>query len=158
MAVALTPSTVLLRALRARPIAASQRPRVANSIAALQIKRTYFSVHHPEPPPFAENQDRILSAAVNRVPEHGFTQKALALGAKDTGYLDVTVQLFPRGVFDLVNYHLVTQRLALKDNVQFPEGGRLGLGAKVRTLAMARLRANAHIIQHWQEVREVPLT
>ena len=158
MAVALKPSTVFLRALRASPVATSQYPRLANSIAALPLKRTYFSVHHPEPPPFAENQTRILSAALSRVPEHGFTQKALALGAKDAGYLDVTVQLFPRGVCDLINYHLVTQRLALKDNVQFPEGGRSGLGAKVRTLAMARLRANADIIQHWQEVRETPLT
>ncbi|OAG36143.1 rpsU-divergently transcribed protein [Fonsecaea monophora] len=112
--------------------------------------RTYFSVHHPDPRPFPEIQDRILSAAIIRVPEHGFTERALALGAKDAGYLDVTVQLFPRGVFDLINYHLVTQRLALKDTVQFPEGSTLGLGPKIRTLTMARLRANADIIHQWQ--------
>jgi ubiquinone biosynthesis protein COQ9 len=117
-----------------------------------QSIRTYFSIHHPDPPPFQETQQRILSAALNRVPEHGFTQKALILGAKDAGYLDVTVQLFRRGVFDLINYHLVTQRLALKDHVQFPEGEKLGLGAKVRTLAMARLRANADVIHQWQGV------
>ncbi|KIW89414.1 rpsU-divergently transcribed protein [Cladophialophora bantiana CBS 173.52] len=114
------------------------------------LRRTYFSIHHPDPPPFPETQDRILSAAISRVPQHGFTEMALALGAKDAGYLDVTIQLFPRGVFDLINYHLVTQRLALKDTVQFPKGSTLGLGAKLKTLTMARLRANADVIHQWQ--------
>jgi ubiquinone biosynthesis protein COQ9 len=114
--------------------------------------RTYFSIHHPDPPIFQETQQRILSAALACVPEHGFTERALSLGAKDAGYLDVTVQLFPRGAFDLINYHLVTQRLALKDHVQFPEGEKLGLGAKVRALAMARLRANKDVIHQWQGV------
>ena len=84
------------------------------------------------------------------------------LGARQAGYLDVSTQLLPRGVFDLVNYHLVTQRLALKDAVQFPEGAdsgsgkQLGIGAKVRTLALARLRANEPIIHRWQEVSWAP--
>ncbi|KAJ9603609.1 Ubiquinone biosynthesis protein coq9, mitochondrial [Cladophialophora chaetospira] len=141
---------VLPKVLRASAVSTSRRLRLAGANAPLQLKRSYFSVHHPDAPPFAETQDRVLSAAIDRVSEYGFTQRALALGAKDAGYLDVTVQLFPRGVFDLINYHLVTQRLALKDNVQFPEKGGLGLGAKVHTLTMARLRANANIIQHWQ--------
>ncbi|OCT52994.1 Ubiquinone biosynthesis protein coq9, mitochondrial [Cladophialophora carrionii] len=140
----------LTKALRACSVTTSQPYRFANTVATYRVKRTYFSIHHPHPPPFAETQDRILSAAMKRVPEHGFTQRAMTLGAKDAGYLDVTVQLFPRRVFDLINYHLVTQRLLLKDSVQFPEGGRLGMGGKVRTLAMARLRANADIIQHWK--------
>lgn len=118
-----------------------------------RLERSYYSLHHPDPLPFSETQEQILSAAVARVPTHGFTDDALSLGAKDAGYLDVTVQLFPRGAFDLINYHLVKQRLALKNNVQFPEGAPLGLGAKVRTLAMARLRANADIIHQWQGVR-----
>ncbi|KAI9873185.1 MAG: Ubiquinone biosynthesis protein coq9, mitochondrial, partial [Watsoniomyces obsoletus] len=85
-----------------------------------------------------------------RVPEHGFTERALTLGAKDAGYLDVSVQLFPRGVFDLINYHLVTQRLALKRNVQFPEDVKLAVGRKVKTLTMTRLRANKDIIHQWE--------
>ncbi|KAL1597226.1 Ubiquinone biosynthesis protein coq9, mitochondrial [Paraconiothyrium brasiliense] len=48
--------------------------------------------------------------------------------------MDVSTNLLPRGVFDLVNYHLVTQRLALKSSVQFPSAGeqgkKLGTGAK----------------------------
>ena len=119
-------------------------------------KRSYYSLHHPDPSPFSETQDRILSAAIAHVPKYGFTDEALSLGAKDAGYLDVTVQLFPRHAFDLIHYHLVKQRLALKNNVQFPEGTQLGLGAKVRALAMARLRANADIIHQWQGVRVKP--
>jgi ubiquinone biosynthesis protein COQ9 len=92
----------------------------------------------------------ILSAALKRVPEHGFTERALTLGAKDAGYLDVSVQLFPRGVFDLINYHLVTQRLALKRNVQFPEDVKLAVGRKVKTLTMTRMRANKDIIHQWE--------
>jgi ubiquinone biosynthesis protein COQ9 len=144
MSIAASPSAVLLSASRAS--------LAASSLASTRLKRTYFSVHHPDPPSFSETQERILSAAISRVPEHGFTQRALVLGAKDAGYLDATVQLFPRGVFELINYHLVTQRLGLKHNVQFPEEGRLSLGAKVKTLAMARLRANTDIIRHWQGV------
>ncbi|KEF62630.1 uncharacterized protein A1O9_00603 [Exophiala aquamarina CBS 119918] len=112
--------------------------------------RTYFSSYHPDLRPFPPAQEHILSAALDRVPQYGFTEDALVLGAKDAGYLDVTVQLFPRGVFDLVNFHLVSQRLALKDNVQFPSSANLGLTSKVKSLAMARLRANKDIIHQWQ--------
>ena len=112
--------------------------------------RPYYSQYHPESPPFPPAQETILSAALKRIPEHGFTERALTSGAKDVGYLDVSVQLFPRGVFDLILYHLVTQRLALKDNVQFPEDVKLSVERKVKTLAMARLRANKGIIHHWQ--------
>lgn len=116
----------------------------------------YHSYEHPSPPPFPPAESAILSAALTHVPSHGFTAAALKLGARDAGYLDVSTNLFPRGVFDLVNYHLVTQRLALKESVQFAaegEGGkRLGTGAKVRALTLARLRANAPLIHRWQEV------
>lgn len=115
--------------------------------------RTYYSQHHPEPPPFPDAQEKILSAAMHHVPAHSFSSTALAEGAKQTGYLEVSVQLFPRGVFDLINYHLVTQRLALKDRVQFPEDSKLGVGQKVKRLTFERLRANEHIIHQWQSVR-----
>ena len=112
--------------------------------------RPYSAYHHPTAPPFPKAQESILSAAVKHVPEHGFTDKALSLGAKDAGYLDISIQLFPRRSFDLINYHLVTQRLALKDRVQFPEDVKLGVGRKIRTLAMTRLRGNKEIIGQWQ--------
>jgi ubiquinone biosynthesis protein COQ9 len=121
-------------------------------VHSLPLARTYYSIHHPDPHPFPQTHEKILSAALDRVPQYGFTEEALTMGAKDAGYLDVSVQLFPRGVFDLIDYHLVTQRLALKNNVQFPDNARLGLGSKVRILAMARLRANKKIIHQWQGV------
>ena len=121
-----------------------------------QIDR-YHSYEYTQPPPFPPAESAILSSALSHVPNYGFTLDALKLGAKDAGYLDVSTNLLPRGVFDLVNYHLVTQRMALKDSVQFPAEGelgakKLGVGAKVRTLTLARLRANEPIIHRWQEV------
>ena len=116
------------------------------------LGRSYHSEHHPEPPPFLPVQTAILSASLNRVPECGFSSQALSLGAKDAGYLEVSVQLFPRGVYDLINFHLVTQRLALKDSVQFPVDAKLGTGKKVRVLTLERLKANKDIIHQWQAV------
>ena len=112
--------------------------------------KSYHSEHHPNPPPFPPAHDAILSRALNRVPEYGFTEQALSLGAKDAGYLEVSTQLFPRGVYDLIKYYLVSQRLALKTLVQFPENSKLGIGKKVRVLTLERLRANKDIIHHWQ--------
>lgn len=120
---------------------------------ALKGSRTwYHSEHHPDPAPFPPAQTSILSAALNRVPEYGFSSQALLLGAKDAGYLEVSVQLFPRGAYDLINYHLVTQRLALKDRAQFPADANLGVGKKVRVLTLERLKANNDIIRQWQGV------
>jgi ubiquinone biosynthesis protein COQ9 len=139
--------TVAVRPPLIRCLRCPSRPRYFPS------SRSYYSRHHPDPSPFPPAQDSILSAALGRVPEHGFSDKALTLGATDAGYIDVSTQLFPRGAFDLINYYLVTQRLALKDHVQFSEDVKLGVGRKIRTLAMARLRANKNVIHHWQGVR-----
>ncbi|KAF2477857.1 ubiquinone biosynthesis protein COQ9 [Lindgomyces ingoldianus] len=122
---------------------------------------SYHSYEYVQPPPFPPAESAILSAAISHVPNYGFTSTALNLGARDAGYLEVSTNLLPRGVFDLINYHLVTQRLALKDTVQFPSEGeqgsakKLGVGAKVRTLTLARLRANQPIIHRWQEALAV---
>ncbi|KAH7350283.1 COQ9-domain-containing protein [Pyrenochaeta sp. MPI-SDFR-AT-0127] len=123
--------------------------------AACRQQSLYHSYDYAQPPPFPPAEFAILSSAYAHVPNHGFTVDTLKLGARDAGYLDVSTNLLPRGVFDLVNYHLVTQRLALQNSVQFPndgeQGKKMGVGAKVRTLALARLRANEPVIQHWQE-------
>jgi ubiquinone biosynthesis protein COQ9 len=63
----------------------------------------------------------------------------------------VSVNLLPRGEYDLVDYHLVTQRLSLKNRVQFPPEASTGIGRKVRALALERLRGNEPIIGRWQE-------
>ncbi|KAH4006888.1 hypothetical protein HBH64_006440 [Parastagonospora nodorum] len=120
--------------------AASHRPVAA----ACRQRCSYHSYDYAEAPPFSKAESAILSSAYAHVPGYGFTIDSLKLGARDAGYLDVSTNLFPRGVFDLINYHLVTQRLALKDDVQFPDNGekKLGVGSKVRTLTLSRLRAN----------------
>lgn len=53
----------------------------------------------------------------------------------------------------MVMYHLQTQRLGLKDRIQFPEE-RLGVSRKVRSLVMERLRGNVDsgVLARWQEV------
>lgn len=138
--------TTLLSAAR------SNGSRVA---PAFRQRCAYHSYDYAQPPPFPPVETKILSSAYAHVPDHGFTIDALKLGARDAGYLDASTNLFPRGVFDLINYHLVTQRLALKDSVQFPDekdGKKIGVGSKVRSLTLARLRANEPVLHRWQEV------
>ncbi len=115
--------------------------------------RSYHSYEHDRPAPFSTTEEAILSASLAHVPSYGFTAAALTRGAKDAGYLGVSVNLFPKGAFELVNYHLVTQRLALKDRIQFKEQ-KLGVGAKVKALALERLWENKPIIHRWQEVQQ----
>lgn len=134
-----------------RPLSQVLRRTMYPRCSARQA-RTYYSEHHPEPKPFPDAQENILSAAMSHVPTHGFSLKALAAGAKESGYLEISIQLFPRGVFDLIKYHLVTQRLALKDRVQFPEDSKIKVGQRVRTLTLERLRANKNIAHQWQGV------
>jgi ubiquinone biosynthesis protein COQ9 len=141
----------------ANSLLGSFRASSCRPAAAWRQRCLYHSFDYAQPPPFPKAESAILSSAYAHVPSHGFTIDALKLGARDAGYLDASTNLLPRGVFDLINYHLVTQRLALKDNVQFPDnsesGKKMGVGAKVRTLALARLRANEPVIHRWQEVR-----
>lgn len=141
------------RLLRLRPALISQQgQQILNSVI-----RTYHSYDHPPPPgPFNAVEDSILSAALPYVPSHGFTHTTLSLGAKDVGYLDVSTNLFPKGVWSLVQYHLVKQRLALAGKTELlrdeVEGRRRGVGVKVKGLTWERLQANREIVHRWQEV------
>ncbi|KAI9751107.1 MAG: hypothetical protein M4579_006198 [Chaenotheca gracillima] len=130
-----------------------QRPQ-----GSIAIRRTYHSYDHDSPPAaFSAAESSILSSSMRHVPAHGFSTTALTLGAKDAGYLDVSINLFPRGVFDLIQYHLVSQRHALKD-VQLAEGKEAkpaGVAASVRRLVLARLAANQPINARWQEALAV---
>jgi ubiquinone biosynthesis protein COQ9 len=123
------------------------RPLVFQSSRAF-----YHSYDRLQTPQYREPERTILSSALTHVPTHGFTQEALAEGAKDAGYLEVSTNLFPKGAFDLVLYYLVTQRLGLKERIQFPDE-KIGVGRKVRSLVLERLRANADtgVVPRWQE-------
>jgi ubiquinone biosynthesis protein COQ9 len=127
-------------------------PPGLRSLLLQQQRCLYHSYEHASPPPYREPEASILASALDHVPVHGFTQDALTLGVRSAGYPDIsTTALFPKGAFSIVLYHLVTQRLALKDRVQFPT--EMGVGRKVRALTLARLRANAdpNILPQWQQ-------
>ncbi|KAL4780260.1 COQ9-domain-containing protein [Aspergillus varians] len=122
--------------------------------------RPYHSLHHPELPPheYTNSQTTILSAALKHVPSHGFTQDALTLGARDTGFLDVSVQLLPRGEFDLILFWLASRRGLLRAAVEqngLLSGSNAGpvssVEDKTKTLIMKRLRMNTDIRHHWQD-------
>ena len=132
--------------------------------------RRYHSTHHPFTPfpanAYTSAQSTILSAALLHVPKHGFTAQSLTLGARDAGYLDVSLQLFPRGgEIELVLFWLGSRRCLLKDKVEkgeiFPgpsegEGKihnkELSTEEKVQMLIIERLQMNEGVIHQWQDV------
>lgn len=134
--------------------AAPRRPLVAAATGRCSRRAaSYHSYDHPAPPgPFGKTEQAILSAAYKHVPEHGFTRRALGLGARDAGLIDMSPAALPDGVFSLIRYHLVTRREALADKAAQLDDGA-GVGARVSALTWERLLANKAIIHQWQEVR-----
>ncbi|KAM3501222.1 hypothetical protein MY10362_005723 [Beauveria mimosiformis] len=120
--------------------------------------RSYHSYDHPPAASaLGDAEEAILSAAYKHVPEHGFSARALGLGARDAGYLDISPSVLPDGAFNLIRYHLVSQRQSLARTTKelFIDEESLGPGDKVAVLTWARLRGNQDIIQHWQEALAV---
>jgi len=102
-------------------------------------------------------QFAILRAASAHIPLHGFSHKALSLGAADAGYPPVSTNLFSRGAFDLVQYHLITARQALAKHLaaqplaaqaSSPAGSHALVHDALNALIVARLHANAPIQPH----------
>lgn len=121
---------------------------------SLSLGRKYHSYDHPSPTePFSPTERAILAAAYARVPEHGFSQESLALGARHAGYLDISTNLLPDGVFSLVQWHMVSQREALAGRARalFSGEERMGVGRKVEALVWERLMGNKEVIGRWQE-------
>lgn len=122
--------------------------------------RSYHSQHHPDPPvhEYTNSQTTILSAALRHIPQHGFTRDALTLGARDAGFLDVSIQLFPRAEFDLILFWLASRRGLLRASV---DDGLLrpyadaSVEEKIKVLLMERLRMNVDIRHQWQDVRSL---
>ncbi|CAN8104976.1 unnamed protein product [Discula destructiva] len=116
--------------------------------------RTYHSYDHPSPAsPFSSTERAILTAAYAHVPGRGFSHEALTIGARDAGYLDISTNVLPNGVFSLVQWHMVAQREALANGVQEMFGGdrTMGVGEKVEALMWKRLMGNTRLIGRWQE-------
>ncbi|KAI0969106.1 ubiquinone biosynthesis protein COQ9 [Xylaria arbuscula] len=125
---------------------------------AAALRRRYHSHDHPAPAGiYNASEQAILSAAYKHVPEHGFTQHALSLGARDAGYLDISTNLVPEGAFSLIQYHLVTQREALapRREVIFSEKNNHSnastVPARVERLTWERLLGNREVNHRWQE-------
>ncbi|GES61060.1 ubiquinone biosynthesis protein coq9 [Aspergillus terreus] len=123
--------------------------------------RPYHSTLHPDPPPheYTNSQSTILTAALRHVPDHGFTKNALTLGARDAGFLDVSVQLLPRAEFDLILFWLASRRGLLRARVEndhlLDSSDDASVDDKTKTLIMERLRMNADIRHQWQDALAV---
>ena len=120
--------------------------------------RAYHSYDHPPPPgPFGAAEAAILSAAYAHVPSRGFGAEALALGARDAGYLDVSPAIVPDGAFGLVRWHLVSRRDALAvraADIFAPAEARalLSTAERAEALAWERLLGNREVVGRLQEV------
>ncbi|KAM0322400.1 hypothetical protein ACHAQA_009467 [Verticillium albo-atrum] len=140
------------RFLRTR--AAFQRPTVA-------FCRSYHSFDHPSPSQaFNTSEQTLLSAAYEHVPEYGFSKQALALGAKDAGYPDISASILPDGAFSLIRYHLVTRREELAGTNQALFGAendatKTTVADRVERLTWERLLGNNKVIHRWQEALAV---
>ena len=123
-------------------------PRLQYSIS----KAPYHSYEHQQTPSFDPVEDAILAAAIENVPDQGFTARALAEGAREVGFRDATVNLFSRGAFSLVLYHLATQRTALAESDSVNSNSS-DVDTNIRNITWSRLESNKALISRWQEVR-----
>ncbi|KAJ5334164.1 uncharacterized protein MYU51_004643 [Penicillium brevicompactum] len=143
----------------------NRTPRTPQTQQVITPRRSYHSTLHPRLPDheYTNSQTVILTAALSHVPIHGFTSKALTLGARDAGFLDVSVQLLPRGEFDLILFWLASRRGILRGKVEegslfrriAGEKGKdvfeLSSEERVRGLLMERLRMNKEVKDVWQD-------
>lgn len=82
--------------------------------------------------------DQILADALKRVPESGF-ELALTEALREKGYSDATRNLFPKGPFNLIQYHLNQQKLQLKNAAVSSDGS---FSENIKTLVLHRLMGN----------------
>ncbi|EDN08803.1 conserved hypothetical protein [Histoplasma mississippiense (nom. inval.)] len=144
----------------------SPEPSVRNLIMSygLTFNETVTWFKFSTAPPadtYTPEQSAILSVAVNHIPEFGFTTRSLTLGARDAGYLDVSLQLFPDGgEMNLITYWLRSRRGMLRQKTKSGEFfgmsepgeiGGLSVEEKVLILILERLKMNEEIIEHWQD-------
>lgn len=115
---------------------------------------SYHSYDHPKTDPSRNTSEQaILSAAYTHIPTHGFSTAALALGAKDAGFPDISTSILPHGPFSLVEFHLVTKRkaLAAQSRQIFTNTESSKVEDKVERLTWERLLANEAVVHRWQE-------
>lgn len=76
------------------------------------------------------------------------------MGARDVGFLDVSIQLLSRQEMDLVLYWLASRRGLLQAKVQngLFEGKQSSIDEKIKALVIERLRMNSKVVHRWQDV------
>ena len=135
-------------------LARNVRPHSTPALFAVGLRTTsrhYHSVNLQSSAVYSDAESAILSAALARVPQYGFTPSSLTAGARDAGYPDVAATLLTRGPFELVQYHLAKQRLALACSASSLNTA-LDAEERIRNILILRLRANDPIIGQWQQV------
>ncbi|RKU44487.1 Ubiquinone biosynthesis protein coq9, mitochondrial [Coniochaeta pulveracea] len=154
------PTTCLLRTAAHRSITTSTTTPTRPSPTLQQPLRRATRQHqtrplhypaHPSSPsdaPFSPPELALLRAAYAHVPQHGFSAESLALGARDIGLLDISTNLLPNGDFDLIRYHLFTQREALVEKSRGLQGS---VRDRVFELTWLRLLGNREVVGRWQE-------
>ncbi|QPG93840.1 hypothetical protein C2857_002986 [Epichloe festucae Fl1] len=125
-------------------------------------QRTFHSYENTRPLQSSSTvEDAILSAAYRHVPKHGFSHRSLNQGARDAGYLDISSSVLSDGVFSLIRFHLVRQRLSLAQKCQtmFETNDKNisngATGTKIADIIWARLLANKNVIHKWQDALAV---
>lgn len=161
-----SPSTTLRSQSTLTTTLQHHQPHTSTPAPRTIPKRLYHSTLHPRLPDheYTNSQTAILTSALPHIPAHGFTRAALTLGARDAGFLDVSVQLLPRGEFDLILFWLASRRGLLRAKVE--EGAllqrlagelgvdvaALGVQEKCKLLVLERLRMNESVKGQWQDV------
>lgn len=92
-----------------------------------------------------DTRNLILKAALEFVPEYGWSTKALATGAEKAGFPSTTHGMFHRGGADLVHYFVKTSNEALVE--------RLASDAKLAAKEPERKKGTGRIIRDAVELR-----
>ncbi|KAK9454124.1 COQ9-domain-containing protein [Dipodascopsis uninucleata] len=116
-----------------------------------RLWKSYHSYEHLAAKEYTGSQEKILTAALKRVPEFGFVKDSIVYGCRDVGLLDTTHAGFHNGVMDLIRYHLYTQRQKLSSIASKINEDDPIYYSRVEKLCIERLKGNFPIISRWTE-------
>lgn len=138
-----------------KQLALSSRSLTAASFRVGTLPRFYHSYEHEEDPFFNSESPKykILERAMGYVPEFGFQHKAILESSRASGYSDAIQSLFHNGTFDLIKFHLVRERLRLKDFTVLEEFTALKETDKVKYLVKKRLEGNIPYAGHLTQLQ-----
>jgi ubiquinone biosynthesis protein COQ9 len=126
-------------------------------VGLLRTMAMYHSEQYIEEPTIKPGspQFNILDKAIKEfVPIHGFQHKAILESARTFGYADTIQSLFTNGTFDLIKFHLATQRSKLHELAQGEEFQQLtSENDKLKYLLKKRLSGNIPIAQHLSQLQ-----